>query len=82
MKIFSIFISFYILNLPFGYLRAATKKFGLKWFLYLHIPIVIEIITRFYFNLSYYYILLFMFTLLVGQRTGAYIRKLKEFREE
>jgi hypothetical protein len=27
------------LNLPFGFLRAKTIRYSLKWFLYIHLPI-------------------------------------------
>lgn len=36
----------FILNLPFGYFRANTKKFSLMWFLYIHLPIPLIFILR------------------------------------
>jgi len=77
MKLTIIFLAFFILNIPFGYLKAGVKKLGIKWFLYLHIPIAIEFLVRRYFNMSYYYIPIFMILLLLGQKFGAYLYKKK-----
>lgn len=35
-----------VLNLPFGYLRANTKKLSVKWFLYIHLPIPFIFVLR------------------------------------
>ncbi len=35
-----------ILNLPFGYLRVKAKKFSIKWFLYIHLPIPLIFLLR------------------------------------
>ncbi len=35
-----------VLNLPFGYLRAPTKKFSIAWFAYIHVPIPAIFILR------------------------------------
>lgn len=36
----------FVLNLPFGYFRANTKKFSIMWFLYIHLPIPLIFILR------------------------------------
>jgi hypothetical protein len=35
-----------IINLPFGFWRANTKKYSLRWFSAIHIPILIAIALR------------------------------------
>jgi hypothetical protein len=36
----------FILNIPFGYFRKRSKKYSLKWFLYIHLPVPLVIIAR------------------------------------
>lgn len=35
-----------LLNLPFGYMRARSRKFSIQWFLYIHLPIPVLIFLR------------------------------------
>jgi hypothetical protein len=68
--IFCILLFTYILNLPFGILRARAKRFSLKWFLYIHIPIPFIFLLRKLSNLDYKYIPLFVFAAVIGQLMG------------
>lgn len=36
----------FMLNLPFGYLRANTRKLSVMWFLYIHLPIPFIFVLR------------------------------------
>ncbi|MFQ5736129.1 MAG: hypothetical protein ACE5GY_04610 [Thermodesulfobacteriota bacterium] len=39
-------IAAFVMNLPFGYFRVNTKKFSVKWFLYIHLPIPFIFVMR------------------------------------
>lgn len=66
-----------ILNLPFGYLRSTEKKFSLKWFLYIHIPIPVIILIRTWLEFSYKVIPLLIIGSMAGQLLGGYFNKEK-----
>ncbi len=59
-----------LLNLPFGYLRAGSRKFSLKWFLYIHIPIPFLFLLRTYAGVTYKYIPLLAIGAILGQFLG------------
>ena len=59
-----------VVNLPFGYLRAGSKKLSLKWFLYIHIPIPFLFILRTYAGVTYKYIPLLAVGAILGQFIG------------
>ncbi len=46
MKILSVAIVVFIINLPFGYWRANVKKFSRPWFLSVHAPVPLVIALR------------------------------------
>ncbi len=62
-----------LINFPFGYLRNKTKKFSLKWFLCIHLPIPLIFLARISAHLSYRYIPLFVLAALAGQILGGKI---------
>lgn len=64
-------IAAFILNLPFGYFRAPTKKFSFKWFLYIHLPIPFIYLLRTYADMSYRVIPLLVIGAIAGQVFGA-----------
>jgi hypothetical protein len=43
MKLVSISVVVLLLNLPFGYWRAGTRRFCLRWFLAVHVPVPLVI---------------------------------------
>src|SRR3989304_5126582 len=49
-----------LLNLPFGYARSKTKRYLLRWFLYIHIPIPFIFIARTISPVSIKYIPIFI----------------------
>ena len=66
-----------IVNLPFGYLRSGTKKFSLKWFLYIHLPVPFIFILRNLFGLGYRVIPIVIAGAVIGQYAGGLIRELR-----
>jgi len=59
-----------VLNLPFGYLRAGSKKLSFKWFLYIHIPIPFLFLLRTYAGVTYKYIPVMAIGAILGQFIG------------
>lgn len=78
MDIFLLSILTLIINVPFGYWRSGQRKFSLKWFLAIHIPIPFIILLRVYSGFGFewctypYLITAFFF----GQMAGAKFRSL------
>ena len=56
MTLLNVAITVFILNIPFGYWRANTKKFSLQWFLSVHIPVPIIIALRIFAELGWHFI--------------------------
>ncbi|HID43526.1 MAG TPA: hypothetical protein EYP30_07120 [Archaeoglobaceae archaeon] len=46
MNLWNVAIIVFLLNLPFGYWRANTKKFSREWFLSIHVPIPFVVAIR------------------------------------
>lgn len=59
-----------MINLPFGYLRGNAKKFSLRWFLYIHMPIPLIVLVRLSSHLDYPYIPIFLIAAVIGQYAG------------
>jgi hypothetical protein len=62
---FTVFI-----NLPFGYVRAKTKRYSLRWFLYIHIPIPLILIVRTMSHIEFQYIPILVLAAITGQILG------------
>lgn len=62
-----------LLNLPFGYLRARSKKYSVPWFLYIHIPIPFIIFLRLSFGFDWKAIPLIVAAAVTGQFAGGRI---------
>ena len=60
-----------LLNLPFGMLRAKTRKFSLGWFACVHAPIPVVACIRILSHTSWAYIPLFLLVSVAGQIIGA-----------
>jgi type III secretory pathway component EscU len=72
-KFFAILVLFIItllLNLPFGYARARTKKYSFRWFLYIHAPIPFIFIIRTISHIQMKYIPIFVVAAVIGQILG------------
>lgn len=76
IRIIILVASAFIMNVPLGYLRAATRKFSFKWFLYIHLSIPFIILIRLGLGISYWYIPFSIGSAVVGQIMGARFRKL------
>jgi hypothetical protein len=60
----------FVVHIPFGYLRSRSKKYSLKWFMYIHIPIPFIILIRIITNTDYKFIPLFILASIIGQFLG------------
>ncbi|NOZ25817.1 MAG: hypothetical protein GXO94_06995 [Nitrospirae bacterium] len=65
-----LFFVTYLINLPFGSLRGRARKFSLKWFLYIHVPIPVIFLLRVLSHIEFRYVPIFVFAALVGQFHG------------
>ena len=68
--ILALFIYTLLINLPFGYFRSKTKKYSLRWFLYIHIPIPLIFVARMFSHIEFRYIPIFVMAALAGQILG------------
>lgn len=63
MSLWTVALLVFLLNLPFGYWRASTKKFSRQWMLAVHLPVPLVIALRIYSGLGWK---LLSFPVLVG----------------
>lgn len=70
LPVIGIFTLALIVNLPFGYLRQKSRKYSLKWFLYIHLPVPLIILARLLSHIDFKYIPLFLAAGVVGQFCG------------
>jgi hypothetical protein len=63
----------FLINFPFGVLRAGTKTFSVKWFVYIHLPVFAVIPIRIGTGLSYWTIPLLVVCSILGQVAGSRI---------
>jgi hypothetical protein len=45
----------FLINLPFGYWRAGTRRFSTPWFLAIHLPVPLIIVLRFSTGLGWHW---------------------------
>lgn len=62
------------LNLPFGFLRSGTKRYSLRWFLYIHLPIPLIYLLRTMLMLKAFTIPLLAVAAVIGQVWGGKLR--------
>ncbi|NJD55193.1 MAG: hypothetical protein FIA94_02170 [Nitrospirae bacterium] len=65
-----IFFLTFLLNLFFGYFRAKARKYSLKWFFCIHLPIPAIFAARIHSGLDYRYIPFFVLAAVLGQIFG------------
>ena len=53
MGLWTVALFVFLLNLPFGYWRASSKKFSRQWFLAVHLPVPLVIALRIYSGLGW-----------------------------
>jgi hypothetical protein len=65
-----LFVFTVLVNLPFGYVRAKTKRYSLRWFLCIHIPIPLIFIVRTMSHIEFRYIPILVLAAITGQILG------------
>ena len=77
MRLALVALAVFLLNLPFGYWRAGTRKFSWQWALAIHLPVPLVIAMRIYSGLGWQWhsfpVLIGAFFL--GQFAGAKLRR-------
>jgi hypothetical protein len=65
-----------LINVPFGYWRARSRKFSLAWFAAVHVPVLIAIALRLALGIAFRLSVLPLYVLAfaAGQATGGWIR--------
>ncbi len=63
----------FALNVPFGYLRARSRKYSFRWFLWIHLPVPFVILSRLATSTDYRIIPLLLIASLAGQFLGGRI---------
>jgi len=53
MGLWTVALLAFLLNLPFGYWRASSKKFSRQWFLAVHLPVPLVVALRIYSGLGW-----------------------------
>ncbi len=71
--IVAIFLLTLAMNVFFGRLRVKTRKFSLRWFLCIHLPIPFVFLARVSAHVSAWFIPLFVAAALAGQIAGGKI---------
>ncbi len=59
-----------VVTLPFGFYRAYTRRLSLRWFLAIHVPVVLVFLARYEAHLSYVFIPLTLVTFAAAQYLG------------
>ena len=83
MRLALVALAVFLLNLPFGYWRAGTRKFSWQWALAIHLPVPFVILMRVYSGLGWQ---LYSFPVLIsafflGQFAGARLRRARFAQE-
>jgi hypothetical protein len=68
--IIGIFVLTLLINIPFGRARVRTRKYSLRWFLCIHVPIPIIFVTRLLSHIEMKYIPVFVLAAVIGQILG------------
>ncbi len=68
--ILALFAFTILLNLPFGYARTKTKRYSLRWFLCIHVPIPFIFIAKTFSHIEMKYIPIFVLAAITGQILG------------
>jgi hypothetical protein len=64
----------FFLNLPFGLWRVRTRKFSIRWFMAIHLPIPVLFLIRTWLDLSVWYIPISVVCAVAGQLIGGKLR--------
>jgi hypothetical protein len=60
----------FVITLPFGFYRAYTRKFSVRWFLAIHLPVPFVFLARFEAHLPYTFIPFTCAAFFAGQLLG------------
>ena len=60
----------FIINIPFGYCRGKSRRFSLRWFLCIHVPVVLIFAFRIFLGTDLQIIPLLVVAALAGQILG------------
>lgn len=63
MTLITVILTVLVLNIPFGYWRSASRKFGLQWVLAIHLPVPGVVALRVFSGLGWQ---LYTFPLLIA----------------
>jgi hypothetical protein len=72
-KLYSILLLFVLtllINLPFGFGRAKSKRYSFRWFLCIHLPIPVIFVMRTLSHVEMKYIPIFAVAAVLGQFIG------------
>lgn len=69
-----IFMFTLLINLPFGYMRGRSRKYSVKWILYIHLPVPFVFLARVLSHLELKYIPLFLIAAVLGQFLGGKVK--------
>ena len=74
VRIAVVLVTVVLVTLPFGFYRAYTRKLSLRWFLAIHVPVILVFLARYEAHLSYAFIpftaLAFASAQFLGARLG------------
>ena len=71
LRVITVLAVVVLVTLPFGFYRAYTRKFSLRWFLAIHLPVPLIFLARFESHLSYAFIPFTSMAFAAGQMLGA-----------
>ncbi|WP_025270430.1 hypothetical protein [Hippea sp. KM1] len=79
MSLFSVAFLVFLINLPFGYLRASVQRYSKRWFVYIHAPIPFVIALRLLSGLGFelYTFPVMVSAFFLGQFIGGLIRRVR-----
>jgi hypothetical protein len=63
MNLWTVAVTVFVLNLPFGYWRSRSRRFSLEWFLAVHLPVPAVVALRILASLGWH---LITFPVLIG----------------
>lgn len=64
-----------VLNLPFGFYRPGVRKYSWRWFLAIHLPIPLLLVTRLALGVGWHIIPFVFACALLGQLAGGLLRR-------
>lgn len=65
----------FMANVPLGYLREASVKFSLRWFVYIHLSIPVIILLRHHYGFGWIFIPFTLGCAVIGQLVGGHLRR-------